>query len=213
MPVNEKEGSVVVYQREVYQKGGVGRKYWDFPDDSLFSFIRPEHHDILDLGCGEGITLEKLEKLFPQKIVLGIDPIPENVEICHRHHLNVQFGDAYRLPLADNCMDAVTMVDVIENLNSPQTAMKEVYRVLPPGGRAILVFPNDIMFLVSRLCCLKFKEAFYDPGHVRQWTPGKLKKLLNGKGFQTVASIAIPLNFWPYWLHGIMVVQKPENQR
>ena len=49
-------------QREQYDKGGLGRWYWDRRDQIILDYIRPEDHDILDLGCGEGITLERLHK-------------------------------------------------------------------------------------------------------------------------------------------------------
>ena len=40
---------------------------------------------IVDLGCGEGLTLEKLISKFPTTEILGIDLLEENVEICSRH--------------------------------------------------------------------------------------------------------------------------------
>ena len=69
-------------QREQYAKGGIGRWYWDYRDRIIFNFIRPNDQDILDLGCGEGITLERLIKHFPGRNIHGIDILPENIEIC-----------------------------------------------------------------------------------------------------------------------------------
>ena len=57
MPVSpDHHGHPPLIQREQYAKGGLGRWYWDFRDRIIFNFIGPEDQDILDLGCGEGIT-------------------------------------------------------------------------------------------------------------------------------------------------------------
>lgn len=50
-------------QREQYAKGGIGRWYWDFRDRRTFFYIK-EEKNILDVGCGEGITLGKLLRNF-----------------------------------------------------------------------------------------------------------------------------------------------------
>jgi len=52
-----------LYQREQYQKGGITKLYWDYRDRVIVEQIRGNH--ILDIGCGEGITLEKIIRDFP----------------------------------------------------------------------------------------------------------------------------------------------------
>lgn len=74
MPANEKQISgEPLYQRKQYQKGGVGRIYWDYRDKVALSLLDDRDKRIVDLGCGEGITLEKLVKKFPTSEVIGID--------------------------------------------------------------------------------------------------------------------------------------------
>jgi len=51
-------------QRKQYTKGGVGRWYLDCSDRRILSYIG-EEKDILDLGCGEEITLEKVLRRVP----------------------------------------------------------------------------------------------------------------------------------------------------
>ena len=86
MPVDtglNKEG--MIYQRAQYAKGGLGVRHWDYRDRVALSYVRG--NDILDAGCGEGITLEKLVTLFPKSRVVGIDTEPENLDICREHRL------------------------------------------------------------------------------------------------------------------------------
>ncbi|MBT1072569.1 class I SAM-dependent methyltransferase [Pelotalea chapellei] len=212
MPVDtglNKDG--MIYQREQYAKGGLGVRYWDYRDRIAFQSIIG--NDILDAGCGEGLTLEKLVKLNPAARVIGVDTEPENLEICRRHGLPVQEGSLYDLPFADASFDTVLFSEVIEHLDDPERALAEIFRVLRPGGRVIIIFPNDRTFMLARLALGMVREAFYDPGHVRQWTPRQIRSVLSAVGFKTVAARNIPFLCWPACLHHICVAEKLGKQR
>lgn len=207
MPVDvglDKEG--MIYQRDQYAKGGIGARYWDYRDKVAFRYLYGAV--IVDVGCGEGITLQKLLNMFPGKSIQGIDAEPENIEICHIHNLPVIAGDVYHLPFEDGSIDCVLFSEVIEHLDHPEQALAEFWRVLRPGGRVIIIFPNDFMFKVSRIMTGMIKEAFYDPGHVRQWTPKQIKRALTAAGLSLLAARSIPFSFWPICLHHIAVAEK-----
>jgi SAM-dependent methyltransferase len=209
MPVNAYQtAEPPMLQRQQYAKGGIGQWYWDRRDQEALSFIDKNDHIILDLGCGEGITLERLKKLFPQKKILGIDVDPENIKICADHNLPVQFGDLYALDIPENSIDVVFFLEVLEHLHHPALALKEIKRILRPGGKLVLIFPHDLIFLLARLMTLKIKEARYDPGHLYQWTPKKVKALLTELGFTIVAQKNLPFYFWTISLHGLVVATK-----
>ncbi len=210
MPVDtglNKEG--MIFQRDQYAKGGLGVRYWDYRDRSALQHVIG--NDILDAGCGEGITLEKLVKLFPKAHVVGIDTEPENLEICRKHGLPAQEGSLYALPFADASFDTVLFSEVIEHLDTPEKALSEIFRVLRPGGRVIIIFPNDRTFLLARLAIGMIREAFYNPGHVRQWTPRQIRKSLNAIGFVPIAGSSIPFLFWSISLHHIAVAEKTHD--
>ena len=141
----------MIYQREQYDKGGFSKKYWVHKDDKILNFI-PDHFETLyDIGCGEGILLERITKLFPKKNIVGIDFEKENINICEKHKLNVFFGSVFDLPIKDNSAYCVIFMEVIEHLEKPEKALAEINRILKPGGQLILMFPNDLVFLFSRL--------------------------------------------------------------
>ena len=207
MPVDtglNKEG--MIYQREQYAKGGLGKCYWDYRDRLAFQHLTG--NDILDAGCGEGITLEKLIRFFSDRRVLGIDTEQENLDICRRHQLPVQEGSLYALPFADASFDTVLFSEVIEHLDTPEKALSEIYRVLRPGGRVIIIFPNDRTFMLARMVMGMVREAFYNPGHVRQWTPRQICQALCEAGFLPLAAHSIPFSLWPISLHHIAVAEK-----
>jgi len=195
-------------QREQYAKGGIGRWYWDFRDRIIFNFIGSDDQDILDLGCGEGITLERLIKNFPGRNIQGIDILPENVAICESLQLPASLGNTYSLDLPDLSQDVVLLLEVVEHLSDPDRAIREVYRVLRPGGKFLILFPNDLTFFLARLFTLRFREAFYDPGHLRQWTITGMIHLLSSLGFQIHDSKIMPFYCWAISLHGLVVAIK-----
>ena len=209
MPVHPnlpKEG--MIYQRAQYAKGGAGRRYWDYRDDIVFSNILPEHRSVLDIGCGEGIALEKLARRFPRKAVIGIDLERENIEICARHGLTAIYSSLYDLALPSARFDVGIMIDVLEHLERPEEGVRELHRVLAPGGRLIVVIPNDRNFFLSRLALGMVKEAFYDAGHEKQWSPGEVRDLLQAAGFRIVSGRSVPFFFWQTSLHHIIAADK-----
>ena len=194
-------------QREQYAKGGIGRWYWDYRDQRTLSFIRNEK-SILDIGCGEGITLEKLLKKFPDRKILGLDYSRENVAICKIQNLPAHRGSAYELAFEDQSFDCCLFLEVIEHLLDAERALREIHRVLRKGGLLLVIFPNDWVFKAARLFFFKLKEAFTPSGHVKQWRPGEMKKTLKGVGFEIQEMACMPFFFWWCSLHCLVVAKK-----
>jgi len=194
-------------QREQYGKGGIGRWYWDYRDQRILSYIRDEKN-ILDLGCGEGITLAKLLQNFPDRHIVGVDFSPEKVNICEQHQLPVHRGDAYALRLEDHSVDCCLFLEVVEHLLEPLQALQEIHRVLRKGGLFLLLFPHDRLFKVARIGFLKFKEAFLPSGHVKQWTPWEMQETLGRVGFAIQEMNCLPFHYWWCSLHCLVVARK-----
>jgi SAM-dependent methyltransferase len=165
----------------------------------------PEHVErLLDLGCSAGHDT----CWFSRKAgtAYGLDYSQEAIEEAQRHYPDLKFvqGSAISLPFEDNYFDVVTFIEVLEHLplRDEVPAIKEIHRVLKPGG--ILIFstphkglfyfldPLDAKFKLYRLQKMltgtkKYDDAFAGfygglKGH-KHYTLSEVKKLLAG-GFQ-----------------------------
>jgi SAM-dependent methyltransferase len=106
--------------------------------------LRSARPRILDVGCGTGANLELLGEYGEAE---GVDVSHEALAFCRARGLeNVRHGEAERLPYPDETFDLVTGLDVVEHLDDDVAGLREMHRVLKPGGRALLFVPA-FMFL------------------------------------------------------------------
>lgn len=209
MPVDfSKKEKEALYQRSQYAKGGLGKLYWDYRDRIIFNNVKPDAKNILDLGCGEGITLEKLIKTFPDKNIKGVDIIEENIKICKIHNLPASLGNIARLDIPEGSVDCCILSEVIEHIENFKDIFLEIKRILKKEGRLIVVIPNDLNFKIARLAAFMFKEARYDAGHVCKWNPKELKDQLNNLGFAVKKVTNIPFLWWRLSLHSVISADK-----
>ena len=142
-----------------------------------------EIHDgwtMLDIGCGGGATLKRLLKRSKGAQVYGIDISEESVAKARKVNANVldkqvfvTQGSAEKLPYEDNKFDLVTAVETVYFWPDLPNCLKEVRRVVKPGGRfAIMVevLENDSVWtdVVDGMTA---------------YSPEQLKEMLEGAGF------------------------------
>jgi len=105
------------------------------------------HYTILDLGCGGGRTVSKLAAIATQGKVYGVDHSDESVAATKRTNaqwmslgrVEVRHGPVSELPFPDGMFDLITAVET--HFWWPDLAgdMREVFRVLKPGGTLLLI--------------------------------------------------------------------------
>ena len=107
---------------------------------------------VLDCGCGPGRLLTRLHALYPGLQSVGIETDPQLVDRAREaiseknlRGCRILQESIMALPFPDNSFDFAVARLVLEHLPDPVTALKEVRRVLKPGGRAVFV-DNDFDF-------------------------------------------------------------------
>lgn len=97
----------------------------------------PQAHSILDLGCGGGFLSNFLSKKGHK--VTGLDISEDALKVARRYDFTKKVsylrGDAYKLPFNKNSFDVVCAMDFLEHVEKPNEIIKEVSRVLKPGGQ------------------------------------------------------------------------------
>jgi SAM-dependent methyltransferase len=126
---------------------------------------------ILDVGCGTGANLQMLAEFG---VVEGVDVSAEALDFCRARGLgSVRQGAAESLPYEDAQFDLVTGLDVVEHLDDDVAGLREMFRVLRPGGRALLFVPA-FMFLWGVQDDISH--------HRRRYTLAELKEKLSAAG-------------------------------
>jgi len=104
------------------------------------SFLPDAPGRILDLGCGSGALAGALGEI-PGSYV-GADLSPGMLREARRRDLAVARSEAGRLPFGGASFDAVLALGLLEYVPDPGAVLREVARVLAPGGVAVLTWPN-----------------------------------------------------------------------
>ena len=142
-----------------------------------------EIHDgwtMLDIGCGGGATLKRLLKRSKDAQVYGIDISEESVAKAKRvnervldKQVFVTQGSAEILPYEDNKFDFVTAVETVYFWPNLPNCLKEVKRVMKPGGR----FAIMVEVLESDSVWTNVVDG------MTAYSPEQLKEMLDGAGF------------------------------
>ena len=119
--------------------------------------------DVLELGCGEGRGIDIILKR--SKSFTAIDKISEVTERLSRKYPNEKFISSSFPPLKnieDESFDTLISFQVIEHIKNDKLFIKEIHRILKPGGKALISTPNISMTLTR------------NPWHVREYTSQQL---------------------------------------
>lgn len=118
-----------------------------FTQSALLALL-PSDYVVADLGCGTGTVVAELAPYVAR--VIGIDDSPAMLKAAKRRtaeyaNVELQRAGLESLPLAEQTCDAAMMLLALSYVADPSAALREMARVLKPGGRAIIVdlLPHD----------------------------------------------------------------------
>jgi ubiquinone/menaquinone biosynthesis C-methylase UbiE len=101
---------------------------------------------ILDIGCGNCRNLLPFKKLDCQGIDFSKNMLTQAKKFTQKHNFKVKLkqASASNLPFKSNQFDYVLSLAVLHHLKNPEPAIKEIHRVLTPGGEALITIWNKL---------------------------------------------------------------------
>jgi ubiquinone/menaquinone biosynthesis C-methylase UbiE len=154
---------------------------------------------VLDLGCGPGVSTFELVRRLPGATLIGVDVAPRMLAQARRRQRDLRVtwlrADAAGLPLRANSVDACTGHSFLYLVHHRRAVLREIRRVLRPGGRVVFMEPHAQPATTSTVLRLS-----RDPRHlvsVSLWRPfsrlhgrfskSSLAQTLGSAGFQDVS--------------------------
>lgn len=131
---------------------------------------------ILDAGCGLGEVLADIPEGYK---LFGFDFANSNVEFTKRRlgaRADVKQGSIYEIPFPDASMDAVLCLEVLEHIEDDERGVRDITRVLKPGGVLIVAVPYTYYWPA-------YKQLM---GHFRHYTRESLAAMLRQNGLEPV---------------------------
>ncbi len=192
---------------------------------TIFEWIEP-HDDqlILDLPCGRGFYLNMLRYVCACRLV-GADLDGEVIQKARRNvgHLPdilLAQADIYALPHPDNCFDAVILSEVLEHIERDVDGLREIYRVLKPGGVVAITVPhanypfwwdpiNKTLETLFGAHISRGPLAGIWANHVRLYTPEQLRSAALAAGFIVEAERSFTHYSFPFIHNLVYGIGKP----
>lgn len=132
---------------------------------------------LLDVGCGEGDLLGALE--LPGWHLVGVEPDAGAAARARARGLNVTVGHLEDVALPAESFSIVSCVSILEHVADPRAFLRELDRLVTPGGFLFLEVPDS---------CRPVPQVaeFYSLEHLTHFTRGSLKRLLDDAGHEPV---------------------------
>lgn len=149
---------------------------------------------ILDVGCGEGFTLARLKEKGIGKSYEGIEYNKKAIALGKKENpsIKIKEGSIYELPYKANSFDLVLCTEVLEHMDDPKKALKELVRV--SKKYLLLSVPNEPFFMLAQLLRGKnWSRWGNDIEHINHWSFLSFRKFLRSE--VTIKKISIPF-FW-----------------
>ncbi len=164
---------------------------------------------VLDMGCGAGRHAFEMYRRGADVVAFDRDgdglaavlemftAMREAAEVPLGAEADVKQGDALALPFADGEFDRVVAAEVLEHIPEDTAAIRELARVLRPGGTLAVTVPR---WLPERVCwALSEDYHSVEGGHVRVYTARELVRRLRAVGLLPEGRGHAHALHSPYW--------------
>ena len=166
------------------------------------SHISIQPHDVvLDVGCGGGRTVSKLAAMATQGKIYGVDHAQESVAMAGKINrewiaagrVEIREGSVSQLPFAPDVFDLVSAVETHFWWPDLPSDMREVLRVLKPGGRLIIIAE---IYKGARTRMAKVAEKYLPLSGMTLLTVDEHRELFTHAGFSDIQIMTEPAKGW-----------------
>jgi ubiquinone/menaquinone biosynthesis C-methylase UbiE len=161
--------------------------------------LRPADR-LLDVGCGTGVLLHRLARSHPAMLLCGVDPVPEMLAVARRRlppEIGLREGWAERLPFENERFDVVVSCNMFHYIRQPAAALREMGRLLSPGGRLVITDWCDD-YLACRACGWYLR--LFSRAHFKVYRERECRHLLWEAGHRDLEVERYKIS----WLWGLM---------
>ena len=141
--------------------------------------------NILDVGCGAGSLLDMLKNISLSQI--GVEPCVPYLESLTKHGYKIYSSVSEAIEDKKGMIDYGFSIQVIEHVKNPIEFLKEIRKLIKPGGRLLISTPNRNDILMTLLKD-KFYQFFYRTQHRWYFDEASLTKCAQSAGF-SVSSV------------------------
>ena len=139
----------------------------------------PEKGKLMEIGCGTGFVLSRIEKDFPKLELCGSEIYSDGLKFASERLFRTELlqMDALNIPYQGE-FDVIGLFDTLEHIQQDEAVLAQVHRALVPGGGLLITVPQH-GFLWSYL------DEF--SGHLRRYERNELTDKVRKSGFRVVA--------------------------
>lgn len=140
---------------------------------------------VLDFGCYDGYIGSRLARklgAFPVEVDISLVAL-QKIKIDHGLALQLVVNDGQGLPFPDAAFDTVICSEILEHVTDVESLMREIRRVMKPGGKLYATMPNrlDRVLPVLRPICRRVDRI---EGHLRRLTADEFVELASRSGLR-----------------------------
>lgn len=149
--------------------------------------LEPTQGTILDIGSADGVFTNVIAQGTHAPKIIGIDVLQECVDWANSRWkgtvMEFRLGDGHTLDFPDNTFAAVFALEMLEHVFDPVAVLREVRRVLRPGGYAVLLVPSDnLLFRVIWYLWTHLRGKIWADTHIQTFRGGRLSKVAKEAG-------------------------------